>query len=49
VVGTQPRALQQREEVLGPVVGGQRIIDQRGQQQRLFAERADDLQFFGHF
>jgi hypothetical protein len=48
VVGAHARGLQQREVVLGTVVGGQRVVDQRRQQECVLAQRADDLELFCH-
>lgn len=40
--GARLRRLQQREEVLGAIVGRQGVIDQARQQQLVFAKRVDD-------
>ena len=47
-VGPRPRRLQEREEVLRPTVRRERLVHEGGQQQRLFAERADDLELLCH-
>jgi len=38
--------LQDRKEILGAVVGGQRLVQERGKPQALFPKRLDDMGLF---
>jgi len=42
------RELQQREEIFNLIVGGERGVEQRREQQPAFAERVDYPVLFGH-
>ncbi len=46
-LGLLPRGLEQGEVVLGPVVCGERLLDERGKENGLLAQLGDDLCLLG--